>query len=74
MRITIELPDDLADALASCAKRLGVSSAELLSQAIGAYLVVHRPPAADDPAFGLWRDHGEDGLRHQRQLRAEWER
>lgn len=49
-----------------------VSRAELIPQAVFQYIEKFSPDAASDPAFGLWRNKGEDGLACQQRLRDEW--
>jgi metal-responsive CopG/Arc/MetJ family transcriptional regulator len=49
-----------------------VPRAELIRQAVGAYLEKVRPADNSDEAFGLWRDKKIDGLASQKKLRDEW--
>ena len=49
-----------------------VPRAELVRQAVGAYLDKIRPADTADDAFGLWKDKKVDGLAYQKKLRDEW--
>jgi metal-responsive CopG/Arc/MetJ family transcriptional regulator len=49
-----------------------VPRAELIRQAVGAYLEKLRPADNSDDAFGLWKDKKIDGLAYQKKLRDEW--
>jgi metal-responsive CopG/Arc/MetJ family transcriptional regulator len=49
-----------------------VPRAELIRQAVGAYLDKVRPADNSDDAFGLWKDKKIDGLAYQKKLRDEW--
>jgi predicted transcriptional regulator len=73
MRTIVDLPDEQIAALKALAERNGVSRAELVRRAVEAYLEQRRVPTGD-PAFGLWRKRGEDGLNYQERLRREWDR
>lgn len=70
MRTIIDLPQDQIDALARIAEREGLSRAELVRRAVALYLRT----AGDETesAFGLWHEHGEDGLAYQDRVRREW--
>jgi len=84
MRVLVDIPDDqLSDLRVICAARK-LSRAEVVRQAIAAYIVQNRP--SREAAFGLWKgraislpdDAGspelmpEDGLAYQERLRSEW--
>ena len=49
-----------------------VPRAELIRQAVGAYLEKVRLADNSDDAFGLWKDKKSDGLAYQKNLRDEW--
>ncbi len=49
-----------------------VPRAELIRQAVGAYLEKLRPADNSDDAFGLWKDKKIDGHAYQKKLRDEW--
>jgi metal-responsive CopG/Arc/MetJ family transcriptional regulator len=49
-----------------------VPRAELIRQAVSAYLEKIRPADNSDDAFGLWKDKKIDGLAYQKKLRNEW--
>ena len=70
MRTLIDIPDKQIKDLASICKAEKVSRAEVIRQAISAYLDTKRPNAVD--AFGLWKDRAVDGLAYQEQARSEW--
>ena len=73
MRTIIDLPESDRDALDTLSRRLGISRAEAVRQAISEYLKAHRP-ASDDELFGIWRKREEDSLAYEDQIRAEWQR
>lgn len=72
MRTIVDLPGNQIDALKALGKRFNLSRAELVRRAVADY-VARKQPAADDTAFGLWKDRAEDGLRYQERRRSEWE-
>jgi metal-responsive CopG/Arc/MetJ family transcriptional regulator len=49
-----------------------VPRAELIRQAVGAYLDKIRPADNADDAFGLWKNKKIDGLVYQKKLRDDW--
>jgi metal-responsive CopG/Arc/MetJ family transcriptional regulator len=69
MRTLIDLPDQQINALAAICKAEKVSRAQVIRQAISAYLELKKPAAE---AFGLWRESKVDGLTYQEQVRSEW--
>ncbi len=73
MRTVVDLPDEQIEPLKALAEQMRLSRAELVRRAIADYLYRHRP-VADDSAFGLWQDRGEDGVTYQERLRSEWDR
>jgi hypothetical protein len=73
MRTIIDPPDEQIAPLKELASALNVSRAELIRRAVGDYLSRFEPPA-DDTAFGIWKQHGEDGLAYQARMRSEWDR
>ncbi len=72
MRTIVDLPEQQLEALKAMGEREGISRAELMRRAVAEYLARHRG-AAEDTAFGLWRQRGEDGLRYQERVREEWD-
>jgi hypothetical protein len=73
MRIVVDIPEDQIRGLARICEREHLSRAEVIRRAITAYL--RRDGAAcDDPAFGLWRDRGQDDRDDEDTLRDEWRR
>jgi Ribbon-helix-helix protein, copG family len=71
MRTLIDIPDSqLADLALLCDSRQQ-SRAEVVRQAISAFIAAQsRPNAAQ--AFGSW-GAGEDGVAYQQRLRGEWQ-
>lgn len=70
MRTLIDIPDtQLADLAMLCETRQQ-SRAELVRQAISAYLAA-QPKHPASQAFGSW-GAGEDGVAYQQRLRSEW--
>ena len=72
MRTIVDLPEEQVDALKVLGRRLNLPRAELVRRAVAEYVLRNRP-IPDDTAFGLWKDHGEDGLRYQEHRRSEWD-
>ena len=75
MRAIIEIPDKQISDLALIAKTKKLPRAEIIRQAIAAYIASNKPSAA--PAFGLWakhinKDQLQDGMQYQEKVRAEW--
>jgi metal-responsive CopG/Arc/MetJ family transcriptional regulator len=71
MRVLVDIPKPQLDALTEIGRRKGVSRAEVIRTAVDQYLAAARKDVIDD-AFGLWKDHPEDGVAYQRRLREEW--
>ena len=70
MRTLIDIPDRQIDDLTAICKRENVSRAEIIRQAISAYLEKKKPCV--DEAFGLWKQNKVDGQTYQEQERSEW--
>lgn len=70
MRTLIDIPDRQIDDLTAICKSENVSRAELIRQAISAYLEQKKPGI--DEAFGLWKQNKVDGLTYQEQARFAW--
>ncbi len=70
MRTLIDIPDRQIKDLTAICKTENVSRAEIIRQAISAYLEKKKPGTAE--AFGLWKQHKIDGLTYQEQARSEW--
>lgn len=70
MRTLVDIPDRQVKALTAICEAEKVSRAEVIRQAISAYLEKKKPGTVE--AFGLWRDHPVDGLAYQDQARSEW--
>jgi metal-responsive CopG/Arc/MetJ family transcriptional regulator len=73
MRTLIDIPENQINELAAICQYKNLSRAEVIRQAIAAY-VVNNKPAVTEQAFGLWAKHSEaiDGLDYQEQIRSEW--
>lgn len=71
MRALVDIPKQQLDALTEIGRRKGVSRAEVIRAAVDQYLITDRKDAVE-AAFGLWKDHVEDGVAYQRRMRAEW--
>lgn len=70
MRTLVDIPDKQIRDLTAICEAEKVSRAELIRQAIAAYLERKKPVAVE--AFGLWKDRKVDGLAYQEQVRSEW--
>ena len=73
MRTIVDLPESDRDSLDALSRRLGISRAEAVRQAVSEYLKAHRP-ARDGELFGIWRKREEDSLAYEDHIRAEWQR
>ncbi|MEI7456094.1 MAG: ribbon-helix-helix protein, CopG family [Nitrosomonadales bacterium] len=70
MRTLVDIPDRQLNELAALCAAERLPRAELIRQAIAAYIEKKRTPVVD--AFGLWKPHKIDGLAYQEQVRSEW--
>ena len=81
MRTLIDIPEKQLKALNAIGVARKISRAELVREAIEAFL--HRNRPARESAFGIWKDKKvvlpgqgeplpEDGLAYQDRLRGEW--
>ncbi len=71
MRALIDIPQEDVNLLNQLSKKAKLSRAELVRQAIAAYLAPHKK-ARRVQGFGLWADKPIDGLAYQEKLRGEW--
>jgi metal-responsive CopG/Arc/MetJ family transcriptional regulator len=71
MRILVDLGDTQIRTLDAMSKGTRRSRAALIRDAVGEYLSRRRPQEPTE-AFGLWGNHGVDGLAWQEKIRAEW--
>lgn len=72
MRTLVDIPDADIEALDRIAAEKQVSRASLIREAVGELLDRHKDDVVLS-GFGLWAGSDtEDGLAHQRKLRAEW--
>ncbi len=71
MRTLIDIPEEDLKLLNQVAKKLTISRAEFVRQAVAASLAPHRRKM-NHAAFGAWSSFPEDGLAYQERMRAEW--
>jgi len=77
MRITVDLPPDLVEALETACKRAQVSRSELVGSALRAYLSQTTPATvaeARERVFGLCKGHKPAGTEFEDALRDEWDK
>jgi metal-responsive CopG/Arc/MetJ family transcriptional regulator len=70
MRTLVDIPDYLIDELALICDSKRVSRAEIIRQAIVAYIEQNKPAGVD--VFGIWKSQGADGVAYQEEVRSEW--
>jgi metal-responsive CopG/Arc/MetJ family transcriptional regulator len=70
MRALVDIPDRQISDLAMICEAENKPRAEIIRQAIAAYIAEHRPNVS--AAFGLWKSHSKDGLVFQEEMRSEW--
>jgi metal-responsive CopG/Arc/MetJ family transcriptional regulator len=71
MRTLVDIPDDDLSLLNKLSEAGNISRAELVRQAISAYLKTHKE-AEREEGFGLWAENSVDGLAYQKKIRREW--
>lgn len=73
MRTIIDLPEPQILALSEICRMRGVSRAEIVRQAVDAFLQEQLVSA--ESAFGLWKQQQttEDGLDYQSRMRNDWQ-
>ena len=71
MRALVDIPNDLIEDLAKLSAAKKLSRAEIIRQAITAFVNDNKLPTRES-AFGLWSDTGVDGVAYQDVLREEW--
>jgi len=71
MRILVDIPEEDLKLLNLVVKRLSISRAQFVRQAVATALVPHRKKMNND-AFGSWCGLEENGLEYQDRVRAEW--
>lgn len=75
MRVVVDISQDEMIVLDRICTELKLSRAELIYHAVTQYIQRHdKGWLVDLPGFGCWKDHPEDGLKYQRQIRPEWDR
>jgi len=72
MRTIVDIPDAEIESLSQLCAAKKLSRAELIRQAIAAYLEKNKPDL--EQAFGLWNQQNDslDGLAYQEKVRSEW--
>lgn len=76
MRALVDIPEGQLNDLAMVCKAKKLPRAEVIRQAIAAYIAENKPNASQ--AFGLWAQNSQsenksiDGLAYQEKVRAEW--
>lgn len=70
MRTLVDIPDRQIEELIRISKAEKVSRAEIIRQAVAAFIEMKKPDTVE--AFGLWKERGTDGLTYQERLRSEW--
>ena len=70
MRTLVDIPDRQIEELIRISKAEKVSRAEIIRQAVDAFIEMKKPGTVD--AFGLWKKREVDGLTYQEHLRSEW--
>lgn len=70
MRTLVDIPEQQLKELNAICEAEKMSRAEVIRQAIAAYL--ERKKAGRVDAFSLWKDRQVDGLAYQEQMRSEW--
>lgn len=71
MRTLIDIPQEDLALLNQLGKKAGKSRAELVRQAISAYLEQYKA-AKRSTGFGLWKNKPIDGVDYQNKIRGEW--
>jgi len=71
MRSLVDIPDDDIKLLKLVTKKLAISRAEFVRQAITAHLAPYRRKMSH-AAFGLWAEQPEDCVAYQQRVRSEW--
>jgi len=70
MRTLVDIPDRQIKDLTAICEAEKVSRAEVIRQAIAAYIEKKKPATVE--AFGLWKGRKVDGLAYQERVRSEW--
>jgi hypothetical protein len=74
MRVLVDIPKEQVDSVQLLAQSRGQSRAEVIRQAIDAYISVNSEPISK--YFGLWAGEGkvEDARAYEDRVRSEWQR
>lgn len=70
MRTLVDIPDSQLEALAAICKAKKMARAQVIREALAAYISTHKP--SHEEAFGSWGKRKVDGLAYQKKLRSEW--
>lgn len=70
MRTLVDIPDIQIKDLTAICESEKLSRAEVIRQAISAYLEKKKAVSVD--VFALWKNRKIDGLTYQEQVRSEW--
>jgi hypothetical protein len=70
MRALVDIPDRQIKELTRISKAEKVSRAEIIRQAIAAFIEMKNSGTVE--AFGLWKEREIDNVTYQEQLRSEW--
>jgi metal-responsive CopG/Arc/MetJ family transcriptional regulator len=71
MRVLVNISENQIKELTRISKVEKVSRAEVIRQAVEAYIEKKRRIAIGE-AFGLWKEHNVEGLAYQERIRSEW--
>ena len=71
MRALVDLPEADVRSLDAMAKTKNSSRAQLIREAITAFLAAKNVDPID-ASFGAWKDNQIDGVAYQRAMRDEW--
>jgi metal-responsive CopG/Arc/MetJ family transcriptional regulator len=71
VRTLIDIPEDDFKLMNLVVKKLSISRAEFVRQAVATSLAPHRQKM-NHATFGAWANFPEDGLAYQERMRAEW--
>lgn len=70
MRIRVDIADDQIEALAAICEAKRTGRAEVIRDALAAYIDAHRP--SREETFGAWGKRKVDGLAYQKKVRSQW--
>jgi metal-responsive CopG/Arc/MetJ family transcriptional regulator len=74
MRTIVTIPDNQIKEIEALCHEQHISRAELIRLSLSSYIKSYRAaPRNKDKAFGILKSSGIDGIKHQDQLRSEWD-